>query len=100
MKSKIHEFQKNNIKIMSNKTYITFSLILLLTASYGQNSATAKADKLFESYQYVAAIEEYQKLAESKGANEYIYTQLAESYYNVFDSERNRSRARSCTRWT
>ncbi|NNT73225.1 OmpA family protein [Flavobacterium sp. IMCC34852] len=59
----------------------------MLTASYGQNSATAKADKLFESYQYVAAIEEYQKLAESKGANEYIYTQLAESYYNVFDSE-------------
>lgn len=87
MKSKIHEFQKNNIKLMSNKIYITFSLMLLLTASYGQNSATAKADKLFESYQYVAAIEEYQKLAESKGANEYIYTQLAESYYNVFDSE-------------
>lgn len=86
MKSKIHEFQKNNIKIMSNKTYITFSLILLLTASYGQNSATAKADKLFESYQYVAAIEEYQRLAENKNANEYIYTQLAESYYNVFDS--------------
>ncbi len=87
MKSKIHEFPKNNIKLMSNKTYITFSLILLLTASYGQNSATAKADKLFESYQYVAAIEEYQKLAESKGANDYIYSQLAESYYNVFDSE-------------
>ncbi|RKS01627.1 OmpA family protein [Flavobacterium sp. 102] len=69
------------------KTYITFSLILLLTASYGQNNATVKADKLFESYQYVAAIEEYQRLAESKGANEYIYSQLAESYYNVFDSE-------------
>lgn len=87
MKSKIYEFPKNNIKLMSNKTFITFSLILMLTASYGQNSATAKADKLFESYQYVAAIEEYQKLAESKGANEYIYSQLAESYYNVFDSE-------------
>jgi len=69
------------------KTYITLGMMLLLAASYGQNSATAKADKLFESYQYVAAIEEYQKLAESKGANEYIYTQLAESYYNVFDSE-------------
>lgn len=87
MRLKIHEFQKNDIKLMSNKTYITFSLLLLLTVSYGQNSATAKADKLFESYQYVAAIEEYQKLAESKGANEYIYTQLAESYYNVFDSD-------------
>lgn len=87
MKSKIYEFQKNNSKLMSSKIYITFSLMLTLTASFGQNSATAKADKLFESYQYVAAIEEYQKLAESKGANEYIYTQLAESYYNVFDSE-------------
>ena len=61
--------------------------MLLLTASYGQNSATAKADKLFESYQYVAAIDEYTKLAESKNSNEYIYTQLADSYYNVFDSE-------------
>jgi outer membrane protein OmpA-like peptidoglycan-associated protein/tetratricopeptide (TPR) repeat protein len=87
MKSKIHEFQKNNIKLMSNKTYITFSLMIVLTASFGQNSTTAKADKLFESYQYVAAIEEYQKLAESKDANEYIFTQLAESYYNVFDAE-------------
>ena len=70
-----------------NKTYITLSLMLLLTASYGQNSATAKADKLFESYQYVAAIDEYSKLAEGKNGNEYIYTQLADSYYNVFDAE-------------
>ena len=69
------------------KTCITISLLLLLTVGFGQNSSTAKADKLFESYQYVAAIEEYLKLAESKNANEYVYTQLAESYYNVFDSE-------------
>jgi outer membrane protein OmpA-like peptidoglycan-associated protein/tetratricopeptide (TPR) repeat protein len=86
MKSKINKYLKNNLR-MSKKVYITFSLILSLAAGYGQNSATAKADKLFESYQYVAAIEEYLKLAESKSANEYIYTQLAESYYNVFDSE-------------
>lgn len=69
------------------KTYITISMLLLLTIGYTQNSATAKADKLFDTYQYVAAIEEYQKLAESKNANEYVYTQLAESYYNVFDYE-------------
>ncbi|MDN3676389.1 OmpA family protein [Flavobacterium paronense] len=69
------------------KIYITISLLLLISIGYGQNSATSKADKLFESYQYVAAIEEYLKLAESKNANEYIYTQLAESYYNVFDTE-------------
>lgn len=60
--------------------------MLVLTANYAQNSVTAKADKLFESYQYVAAIEEYTRLAESKNASEYIYKQLADSYYNVFDS--------------
>jgi outer membrane protein OmpA-like peptidoglycan-associated protein len=86
MKSKIYEYQKNNLR-MSKKTIITFSLILSLAAGYGQNSATAKADKLFESLQYVAAKDEYLKLAESKNANTYVYTQLAESYYNVFDSE-------------
>lgn len=69
------------------KTYITISMLLLFTVGYAQNSATAKADKLFNTYQYIAAIEEYQKLAEGKNANEYVYTQLAESYYNVFDSE-------------
>lgn len=69
------------------KISFTFSLILALTTAYAQNSATAKADTLFESYQYVAAIDEYQKLAESKNANAYVFTQLAESYYNVFDSQ-------------
>jgi outer membrane protein OmpA-like peptidoglycan-associated protein/tetratricopeptide (TPR) repeat protein len=87
MKSTNHKFQKSTNFRMGKKTFITISMLFLLTLSYAQNSATAKADKLFETYQYVAAIEEYQKLAESKNANEYIYTQLAESYYNVFDSE-------------
>ncbi len=69
------------------KIYCTITLLLFISAGYGQNSTTAKADALFESYQYVAAIEEYLKLAESKNANQYIFTQLAESYYNVFDSK-------------
>ena len=68
------------------KKYITLSLILLLTVSYAQNKSTEKADKLFESYQYIGAIDEYLKLADSKNANQYIYTQLAESYYNVFNT--------------
>ncbi|MDI1318341.1 OmpA family protein [Flavobacterium sp.] len=87
MKFKIHKLQKNNNCLKTKKTVITLSMMLFLAFSYAQNSATAKADKLFESYQYVAAIEEYQKLAESKNANQYIFNQLAESYYNVFDSE-------------
>ena len=58
----------------------------MITVSYGQNKTTEKADNLFESYQYIGAIDEYLKLAASKNANQYIYTQLAESYYNVFNT--------------
>ncbi len=66
--------------------YITISLVLLFTASYGQDKVTAKADKLFDSYQYVGAIEEYLKLAESKNANDYVYKQLGDSYFAIFNT--------------
>lgn len=67
--------------------YIALGFLLLLTVSYGQNKNTAKADQLFDTYQYVDAIEEYLSLANSKNASEYVYKQLADSYYNVFDNE-------------
>jgi outer membrane protein OmpA-like peptidoglycan-associated protein/tetratricopeptide (TPR) repeat protein len=69
------------------KRYITISLLLLLTTSYGQDKLTEKADQLFRSYQYADAIEEYLKLAERKNANSYVYTKLADSYYAVFNTE-------------
>ena len=45
--------------------YIAILLIIANTI-YSQNATTQKADQLFESYQYVDAIKEYQKLAEIK----------------------------------
>lgn len=69
------------------KRYITLSFLLFLTVSYGQDKLTERADKFFDSYQYVNAINEYSKLANSKGANTYVYTRLADSYYNVFNTE-------------
>jgi outer membrane protein OmpA-like peptidoglycan-associated protein len=69
------------------KIYITLNLVLLFNASYGQDKFTVKADKLFESYQYVGAIEEYSKLTNTKNATPYVYTQLADSYYNMFNIE-------------
>ena len=62
-------------------------LFLALSLSFSQDKNTAKADNLFESYQYVAAIEEYLKLAESKNASSYIYSRLADSYYNIFNPQ-------------
>ncbi|WP_452227184.1 OmpA family protein [Lacinutrix cladophorae] len=59
--------------------------LLLITASYGQNKYSEKADKLFNSYQYVDAIEAYLGIVKDKKADNYIYKQLADSYYNVFN---------------
>jgi len=71
------------------KTYITLHCItcLLLGASlYGQSNATKKADKHFQRLEYVAAANEYLKLAEGSNASPYVYKQLAESYYQVFNT--------------
>lgn len=69
------------------KTYFLFCLIALCNTSFAQDKSTEKADNLFNSYQYVGAIEEYLKLAESKNADAYIYIRLADSYYNIFNPE-------------
>ncbi len=60
--------------------------MLIFNLNFGQNKSTEKADKLYKSYQYVSAIAEYLKLAESSKANQYIYNQLADCYYIVFNS--------------
>jgi outer membrane protein OmpA-like peptidoglycan-associated protein/tetratricopeptide (TPR) repeat protein len=59
--------------------------VLLVSAGFSQNKQTEKADKLFDSYQYVDAIEAYLKLAETDEADSYVYKQLGDSYYNVFN---------------
>jgi outer membrane protein OmpA-like peptidoglycan-associated protein/tetratricopeptide (TPR) repeat protein len=68
------------------KIYIKLSMLLFLTISFGQEKFTAKADKLFDSYQYVGAIEEYLKIAESSNTNEYVFKQLGDSYYAIFNT--------------
>ena len=62
--------------------------MFLITGSFAQNKFTDKADKLFESYQYVDAIDEYLKLAESKNVNQYVYEQLADCYFTIFNTEK------------
>lgn len=69
------------------KLFISLHLLFFITVSYSQNKVTAKADQLFESYQYVGAINEYLKIAESKSADEYVFEQLADCYFTIFDME-------------
>jgi outer membrane protein OmpA-like peptidoglycan-associated protein len=54
---------------------------------FAQNRHTKIADKLFNRYEYVDAAKEYLKLVENAKADNYVYKQLAESYYSVFNSK-------------
>ncbi|MBU2938127.1 OmpA family protein [Lacinutrix sp. C3R15] len=62
-----------------------FCFCLLITTSYSQNKYSVQADELYNTYQYVDAIEAYLKIVKAKKADSYVYKQLADSYYNVFN---------------
>jgi outer membrane protein OmpA-like peptidoglycan-associated protein/tetratricopeptide (TPR) repeat protein len=79
-----------NIKTL---LFITLLGSFFLTA---QNRDTQKADKQFSRFEFVKAAESYNKLIENGNGDPYVYGQLAECYYNVFntvDAERWYSKA-------
>lgn len=51
-----------------------------------QNDDTKKADKHFSRFEFVKASEDYNKLVEDGKGDAYVYAQLAESYYNIFNT--------------
>ena len=67
--------------------YVTLSFVMVSGILSAQNQYTKTADKLFDRYEYVDAAKEYLKLAEGSKADNYVYKQLAESYYNVFNTK-------------
>ena len=69
---------------------INIFITLTLLSSFGltaQNADTKKADKHFNQLEFVEAAKDYEKLVEDGKADNYVYSQLAESYYNVFDTQ-------------
>lgn len=69
------------------KIYLTLSFVIASGLLSAQNKDTKVADKLFDRYEYVDAAKEYLKLTESGKADTYVYKQLADSYYNVFNTK-------------
>ncbi len=64
-----------------------FSIALLWSVSVNaQSNDTKKADKHFNKYEFVEAAADYLKLATNGKGDSYVYSQLAESYYNVFNT--------------
>jgi tetratricopeptide (TPR) repeat protein len=71
------------MKNLKTLLFITLMSSLSLTA---QNSNTKKADKEFERFEFVKAAKSYNKLVENGKGDAYVYAQLAESYYNIFNT--------------
>ncbi len=69
------------------KIYITLGLLVCLSG-FAQNKDTEKADNFFNSYQYTSAIKEYEDLIKDKKASVYVYKQLGDSYYHIFNMEK------------
>lgn len=67
--------------------YITLSFVIASMTLSAQNKDTEKADKLFSRFEYVDASAEYLKLVDKGKADSYVYKQLADSYYNVFNTK-------------
>ncbi|MCF6130624.1 OmpA family protein [Flavobacterium sp. AS60] len=66
--------------------YIVLSFVAISFTMSAQNKNTKAADKLFARFEYVNAAKEYLKLVENGKADPYVYKQLADAYYNMFNS--------------
>jgi outer membrane protein OmpA-like peptidoglycan-associated protein len=67
------------------KIYITLSFVIASGLLSAQNKETKPADKLFSKFEYLDAAKAYQKLEENGKADAYVYKQIADSYFNVFN---------------
>lgn len=66
--------------------YIALSFVAISSSIIAQNKDTKTADKLFNRYEYVSAVKEYQKVVDNGKADGYVYKQLADAYYNMFNT--------------
>jgi len=67
--------------------YIALSFAVGTLTISAQNKDTKTADKLYKRYEYVDAAKEYLKLVENGKSDGYVYKQLADSYYNMFNPD-------------
>ena len=69
------------------KTYIILSFVLVSSLLSAQNKDTQVADKLFKKFEFISAAESYLKLVATQNADGYVYRQLADCYYNIYNTK-------------
>lgn len=60
--------------------------VLLSFSLMAQNKVTKTADKLFDRFEYVEAAQEYLSLVQKGNTDPYIYKQLADIYFNMYNT--------------
>ncbi len=68
------------------KIYIAIGFAFVISTTRAQNKETKVADQLFNRYEFVDAAKEYLKLNDKGKADAYVFKQLGDCYYNVFNS--------------
>lgn len=68
------------------KITILLFFMLIGFSLLAQNKFTKAADNLFERYEYVKASQEYHLLVDKGKGDPYIYKQLGDCYYNMFNT--------------
>ncbi len=68
------------------KLYIALGFALISAGLCAQNRDTETADKLFARYEYVDAAAAYAKLVDNGKGDPYVYKQLGDTYYNMFNT--------------
>ena len=69
------------------KIYILLILVLASSLISAQNKDTQVADKLFKKFEFISAAESYLKLVASNKADGYVYRQLGDCYYNIYNTK-------------
>jgi outer membrane protein OmpA-like peptidoglycan-associated protein/tetratricopeptide (TPR) repeat protein len=69
------------------KIYILLILVLASSLISAQNKDTQIADKLFKKFEFISAAESYLKLVASNKADGYVYRQLGDCYYNIYNTK-------------
>lgn len=68
------------------KIYIAIGFAFVISTTKAQNKETKVADQLFNRYEFVDAAKEYLKINDKGKADAYVFKQLGDCYYNVFNS--------------
>lgn len=68
------------------KIYISLLFACSVFLGHAQDEKSKLADDLYEKYEFVHAAKEYQKLVRGAKTDNYIHLQLADCYYNIFNT--------------